>query len=123
MLFFVGQYIFSDKLRISVVDLNQIELASEEDIKYGIDLWARVFKATTWEEVDHLAQNNEYLQETVSAVRQLTEDEKIRQQCQAREYYYFWENFKNQQHQKELADKDALIAKLQTELATLKAKQ
>ena len=43
-------YIFSDKLRIAVVDLNQTELATEEDKAYGIDLWARVFKSTTWEE-------------------------------------------------------------------------
>ena len=32
-----------------------------------------------------LAQQNEYLREAVSGVAILTEDEKIRQQCQARE--------------------------------------
>ena len=41
-------YVFSDKFLISVVDLTQIELATEEDKSYGIDLWARVFNATTW---------------------------------------------------------------------------
>ena len=88
-------YSYSDKLRISVVDLTQIELATEEDKQYDIDLWARVFTATTWREVEMLAQNNEYLQEALSGVRQLTEDEKIRQQCQAREDFAYWERIKN----------------------------
>ncbi len=39
--------IFSDKFRISVVDLTQIERATEEDKQYDIDLWARVLTATT----------------------------------------------------------------------------
>ena len=88
-------YSYSDKLRISVVNLTQIELATEEDKQYDIDLWARVFTATTWREVEMLAQNNEYLQEAISGVRQLTADEKIRQQCQAREDFAYWEHIKN----------------------------
>lgn len=43
-------HIFSDKFRICVVDLTQIELATEEDKYHEIDLWAKVFLATTWEE-------------------------------------------------------------------------
>ena len=58
-------HIYSSKFRICVVDLTQIELATEEDKQYDIDLWARVFCATTWEEIEMLAQNNEYLQEAV----------------------------------------------------------
>jgi len=96
-------YAYSDKLRISVVDLTQIEIATEEDKQYDIDLWARVFTATTWREIEMLAQNNEYLQEAVSGVRQLTEDEKIRQQCQAREDFAYWERIKSYR-MKELGD-------------------
>ena len=96
-------YLFSDKLRISVVDLTQIERATDDDKKHAIDLWARVFTATTWEEIEVLAQNNEYLQEAVSGVRQLTEDEKIRQQCQAREDFAYWERIKNN-YMRELGD-------------------
>lgn len=61
-----NHYLYSDKLRISVIDLNQIDAATPEDKKYGLDLWAKLFTATTWEEVEALAQNNEYLQETIS---------------------------------------------------------
>lgn len=100
-------YIFNDKLRICVVNLSRIELATEQDKASGIELWARVFTATTWEEIDMLAQNNEYLQEAVSGVRQLTEDEKIRQQCEARETNAYWERIREadrQRVQQELAE-------------------
>lgn len=121
-----SHYIYSDKFRISVVNLKQIELATEEDKKYGIDRWARLLTATTWEEIDMLAQNNEYLQETVSGVRQLSAEEKIRQQCQAREDYLYWERIRKKQTERlqtqladaqaELASKDAEIANQKTEL-------
>ena len=53
--------IYSSKFALSVVNLNQIELATEEDQKYGIDHWARLFKATTWEAIKKMAQENEYI--------------------------------------------------------------
>lgn len=43
-----------------------------------------------------------YLQEAVSGVRQLTEDEKIRQQCQAREDFAYWERMRTLKHQRDL---------------------
>ena len=79
--------IYSDKLRLSVLDLSCINLATEEDIQYGIDHWASLFKATTWEELKMLAKSNKYLQDAVDSVYVLTQDEKIRQQCEAREDY------------------------------------
>ncbi len=35
-----------------------------------------------------LAENNQYIKDAVVTVRQLTQEEKIRQQCEAREDYY-----------------------------------
>lgn len=43
--------VYSDKFILSVVNLNQIELATEEDEVHKIDYWARIFKAKTWEEI------------------------------------------------------------------------
>ena len=57
-----------------------------------------------------LSQNNEYLQEVVSGVRQLTEEEKIRQQCEAREINAYWERIREAAHKQELADKDQQLA-------------
>ena len=79
--------IYSDKLRLSVLDLNHINLATEEDKHYQIDHWAGLFKSTTWEELKMYAESNEYLQEAAESVYELTQEEKIRQQCEAREDY------------------------------------
>ena len=35
-----------------------------------------------------LAKTNQYIEEAVATIRQLTQEEKIRQQCEAREDYY-----------------------------------
>lgn len=74
-----------------------------------------------------LAQNNEYLQETVSGVRQLTAEEQIRQQCQAREDYIYWEGLRAAEMKRledelakskaALADKDAQLAESNAALA------
>ena len=39
--------IYTRKFTLSVLSLNQTELATEDDKKYGIDYWAKLFKATT----------------------------------------------------------------------------
>ena len=80
--------IYSDKIRLSVVDLTQIEKATEEDELRGIVYWARLFKATTWEEIKMLAEKNEFLEEAAVTLRELSADEKVRQQCEAREDFY-----------------------------------
>ena len=77
--------IYNDKFRLSVVDLTQIELATEEDKAYDIDYWARLFKAKTWEDIKMLAEKNEYLQEAAQSVYMANAEEIIRQKCLARE--------------------------------------
>ena len=80
--------IYSRKFRLSVLDLKQINLATEEDRKYKIDYWANLFKSTTWEELKMIAKSDEYIQEAVNTVYQLSREEQIRLQCEAREDYY-----------------------------------
>ena len=83
-----NHYIYSDKLKLSVVDLTQIDIATEEDKQKGLDQWARLFKATTWEEIKMLASKNEYLTDAAETAYQLVTEETIRMQCEAREDYY-----------------------------------
>lgn len=65
-----GNYtIYSDKLRLSVLDLTHINLATEEDKQYQIDYWASLFKATTWEELKMLAEKNESIAEATEIPR------------------------------------------------------
>ena len=119
--------LYSDKMRLSVLDLTRIDLATKEDIKYQLNYWASLFKSTTWEELRMLAENNEYMKEVSDTVYHLTQEEGIRQQCEARQDYYRTMNGINdllQEQDKTIAaqkialdEKDALIASLQAQLA------
>lgn len=80
-----NHHIYSDKIILNVVDLTHIELATPEDREWGIDHWASLFKATTWEELKAMAQENQIMAEAVQTVYELTADESIRYQCLARE--------------------------------------
>jgi len=77
--------LYSDKFMLSVVNLTCIKLATEEDKTYGVDYWAAMFKAKTWEELKMLAKDNEYLQEAAESLYVANADEIIREQCIARE--------------------------------------
>ena len=79
---------YSDKLTLYVVDLTHIELATEEDKTWQIDYWARLFTATTWEELKMIANNNSYLEEAAETMYELNADEMIQQRCRARNDYY-----------------------------------
>lgn len=46
--------------------------------------WAQVFKADTWEEIRMLAQKNEAINECVYTMAKLSEDDRVRMQCEAR---------------------------------------
>lgn len=48
-------HLYSDKLRLCVLDLSRIDIATEEDKLYQIDHWAFLFKSATWEEIRMLA--------------------------------------------------------------------
>lgn len=67
-----------------MVNLKEIELATEEDKAYNIDYWARIFKARTWEELKEMMKDNEYLQEAAQSLYVANADEIVRQQCRAR---------------------------------------
>src|SRR5574344_321000 len=50
--------------------------------------WAELFKASTWEEVEAMVAEKKIDEGYVFTLRKLSDEEKIRQQCQAREDYY-----------------------------------
>lgn len=77
--------VYSDKFTLSVVDLTQIDKATEKGKSSKIDYWARLFKAKTWEELQMVAQNDEYLQAAATSIRIANEEEIVREQCRARE--------------------------------------
>ena len=78
---------YSDKFAIYVLNLKQIRLASKEDISSGLSYWARLFSAASWEDIKMLAKANSYIREAAVTMRELSEDEKIKLQCEARLRY------------------------------------
>ena len=80
--------VFSDKITLNVVDLKHIELATDEDNAWQIDYWAKLFTATTWEELKMIADNNVYLEAATQTMYELSADEMVERQCRARRDYY-----------------------------------
>ena len=83
-----NRQIYTRKFRLCVLDLTQIELATKQDRKFGLDKWAALLTAATWEDLSMLANEDQTLKSAIVTIVQLTEDEKIRLQCEAREDYY-----------------------------------
>ena len=106
------EIVYSEKFVITNIDLTRIDLATEEDKKNKIDQWAEFFKAKTWEDMKMLAEKNESIGRAVSGVWQLTEEEKIRQRCRAREEWIINDNYKTKklkEQEEELRQKEAAL--------------
>ena len=117
--------IYSDKLRLSVLDLTQIKLATEEDRLHQIDCWAALFKMTTWEDLKMLAEKNTYIAEAAATLYELNQDEKIRIQCEAREDYYRRQasiQYEMDTRNAMIAEQDAMIAEQNAKIEDLTAK-
>ena len=116
--------IYSDKFILSVVNLNQIELATEEDQKYGIDHWAQLFKADTWEAIKEMAQESEYVSDAAEPLLQSNQDLKIRSYCEAvEEARRVRRGLERLVAEKDdvIAEKNEVIAEKDAEIAHLKA--
>lgn len=85
-------HLYSDKFILGVVDLTHIELATDEDKAYGIDHWAKLFKATTWEEIKMIAKNDRILTEASESLYILNADEMEKARCRAREEFILHQN-------------------------------
>ena len=80
-------YEFTGKIALHVLDLSCLEQVPEEERQSALYYWACVFKAKTWKEVLAMTEQSESIKKAVVTLRELSEDEKIRQQCEARERY------------------------------------
>ena len=107
-----NHHVFNEKFVLNVLDLKRIDLATEEDRRYEIDCWARMFKAGTWEELRMIAEKNKYMSEAAMAMYELNADEIIRQQCMAREEYNRYEKMMA----RKLAEADEKLAEANEQL-------
>ena len=78
---------YSDKIKLSVLDLNRIDLATEEDKANELDSWAELFRSRTWEELQMLAEKEPIFKKVATEVKEISAEERIRMQCEAREDY------------------------------------
>lgn len=78
-------YKYSDKMRVSVLDLTRQDLATEEDKSYELNLWASFFKAKTWEELISLADQSDALKQAASTAYVISQEEFMLRECLARE--------------------------------------
>ncbi len=67
-------HVFSNKFMLNVLDLSQIELATEEDKQWQLDRWANLFKEKTWEGLRMLAQKDEVLREAAHSLYSINQD-------------------------------------------------
>lgn len=132
---------YSDKFILRVVNLRQIDSATDEDRANRIDYWARLFTATTWEEIKMLAKNNEFIASASQSLYESNADEITREKCRARENYICLERTLAEQEKRlaeqeaeltnktaalaeqkaALADKDKIIEKLKKQLAEIQS--
>lgn len=83
-----NHHVYSDKFSLRMLDLTCIHLATQQDIACHLDRWARLFQATTWEEIKMIAKHHTDLIEASETLFTLNADYKIRKQCEARADYY-----------------------------------
>ncbi len=117
--------IYSDKIALNMLDLTHTELSSQDDREWKLDYWAKLFKATTWEDLKMIAKNDECLTAASNTIFTMNTDDRIRKRCLDREdYYRDIHNLEKQiaENQKIIAEKDAALAQLRAELEKLKAK-
>ena len=70
-----------------------LDKVTEEERNTPLYYWASVFKAQTWKELMILAEKSESIKKAVLKLHELTGEEKVRLQCEARERYWMdWQS-------------------------------
>lgn len=70
--------IYSDKFVLRVLNLKTLEDDSIEKEPVDLYNWAKLFKATTWEELKMLASKNPDFEDTIVTMQELSADEKVK---------------------------------------------
>ncbi len=124
----VTHKIYTGKFRLSVLYLNHVDKATEEDLAYHLDYWAKFFKATTWEDLKMLAEKSPTLKEATKTVYNTTADICAQTMLEAyEEYEKVYRTIKREaeeevaQSREALAQCKATIAQQQERIAFLEA--
>ena len=115
--------IYSSKFVLKVVELNQTKLATEEDKMYKIDQWARLFKATTWEDLRMCASNDAAMESAVNMMYEYNAEEAVRDMCRAREEAIAYERYAEERIKQLEAEQEVYITELEFKDAEIKTKE
>ena len=96
---------------ISNIDLTRIDLATPKDKKYGLDKWAKLFKAETWEDMKMLAEKDKAMEKTISGIWQL---------CYERERWLITYEEEDKKHKKIAEQNKKLREKIKNKDAEIK---
>ena len=108
-----------------MLDLNHIELATQEDLDSERNVWARLFQAKTRGDLMRIAQQCEELKPVIDKMDVLMADDAVRLQYDAEETLRNREKgIRKKIHKLEeaLADKDSQLADQKTQLAAQTAR-
>ena len=70
--------VYSDKLGLRMLYLNQLECASKEESEQEVYKWAKLISAKDWKVLIEMAENNEYMKATVEEMEKINSDESLR---------------------------------------------
>ena len=113
----VTHKIYTGKFQLSVLYLNHVNKATEEDRARHLDYWARFFKATTWEELKMLAEKSPIFTEATKTVYNTTADRWTQTMLEAYEEYEKLYNTIKLETAEELTQQKEELAKQKEELA------
>lgn len=116
-------YRINSNFALYVIQLNRLEMETENDKDSGLEKWCRLFKAQTYEELKKLVKEDAVMEAVAENIYESNSDFAIRRRCEDREEYLRHQEYIKREMERmkaELEEKDALIASLQKQLETLK---
>jgi len=110
--------LYTDKFGINVLQLNHIDIATEEDISNNLVFWAKLFNATTWEEFKALAKDHPDIKEVGNLIFELNYDNRAKDLLEGQRRYREQMNSQYtagytdaaEKFEQEISKKDATIA-------------
>ena len=83
--------VYSDKIRIRIIDLTHTELAGASIQEWKLTHWAKAFNADSIEEMEALGEEEEVFREVAEVIRRINEDPKEVYERRLREVDEWWE--------------------------------
>ena len=110
--------VYTNKFLVSVVNLLQINEASDDDKSYKLDQWAKLFTARTWKELKKIAKEDPYMEATARKLFDLSQDFDTLENARRRDMYYA--DLKRRDDK--IAEQANKIADLEAEISELRAR-